>query len=72
MGASAILALALQLLPVIQHGVPQFIAWLQSLRAAAQQAGEWTAEQDAAFMLAIWAKTQDPAYQPDPPAPPAP
>ena len=53
-------------LPLIQTGVPKFIAWMESLRAAAKQAGEWSAEQDAAFTAALLAKQNDPAYIPDP------
>jgi hypothetical protein len=53
------------LLPTVQTGVTEFIAWLNSLVGAAQQAGEWTPEQDAAYRAALFAKTQDPAYKPD-------
>jgi len=65
MEISAIIALALQLLPLVETGVPEFIAWINSLKSAAQQAGEWTAEQDAAYRAALFAKTADPAYAPD-------
>ncbi len=66
MTAAAILEIGLRFLPLVTVGVPQFISWLQSLRASAQQSGEWTAEQDAAYTAALFAKTGDPAYQPDP------
>lgn len=71
MSAAVILQFALQLLPLVETGVPQFIAWLHTLRIAAQQAGEWTQAQDDAFLAAIKAKESDPAYQPDPPATPS-
>lgn len=58
--------LGLALLPLVQTGVEQFIAWLQRLRTAAQQSGEWTPEQDAAFEASLLERTSDPAYQPDP------
>ena len=66
MPAAAILQLAIALLPLVQTGVGEFIAWMSSLRTAAKQSGEWTAEQDLAFRAALFAKTNDPAYQPDP------
>lgn len=65
MTTAAILQLALALLPLVQTGVPQFIAWIDSLVATAKQAGEWTDEQDAAYRAALFAKTGDPAYKPD-------
>lgn len=66
MEITAIVQLALALLPLVQTGVTEFIVWLNSLKAAAQQAGEWTDEQDAAFRAALYAKTGDLAYGPDP------
>lgn len=66
MSTAAIIALAIQILPLVQTGVPQFIAWINSLKASLQQAGEWTAEQEATYRAALLAKTGDPAYQPDP------
>lgn len=68
MSASAILTVALQLLPLVQTGVQEFITWLETLRTAAKQTGEWSADQDAAYSAAIAAKKNDPAWQPDPPA----
>ena len=65
MPIAAIIPLALQILPLVETGVPEFIAWIQSLRSAAQQSGEWTDAQETAYRAALWAKTQDPAYQPD-------
>lgn len=67
MSANAILQIALAALPLIQTGVPQFVAWLQSLRSAAKQAGEWTDAQEQQFRTALVLKAQsDPAYKPDP------
>lgn len=70
MPLAQIIQLALAILPLVQTAVPEFINWIASLRAAAMQADEWTPEQEAAYRAALWAKTQDPAYQPDPPAAP--
>ena len=64
MGAAALLQIALGFLPMIQVGVEDFITWLETLRAAAKQDGEWTAEHDDAFVAAVLAKKNDPAYQP--------
>lgn len=69
MNPAAILQVALALLPLVQVGVTEFIAWLHTLRTAVQQTGEWTEEQEEAFRAALFAKTNDPAYQPDPPTP---
>jgi hypothetical protein len=65
MTTAVIIQLALALLPLIQTGVPEFIAWIQSLRSTAQQTGEWTVDQETAYRAALLAKTGDPAYQPD-------
>lgn len=68
MTAAAAIQLALLILPKLQVGVTEFIAWMETLRASLKQAGEWTDEQDQAFEAALLAKKDDPAYQPDPPA----
>lgn len=57
--------LGLAVLPIVETAVPEFIAWLTSLRGAAQQADEWTPEQDADFEAAIDLKKSDPKWQPD-------
>lgn len=67
--SAAILQLALAILPLVQTGVPELIAWITSMRDAAKQSGEWTDEKEAAYRAALFAKTNDPAYKPD--APPA-
>lgn len=66
MQAAAAIQLALALLPLIQTGVTEFVAWINALKASLQQAGEWTPEQDAAYRAALLAKGLDPAYKPDP------
>jgi hypothetical protein len=66
MQAAAILQIAMILLPMIQTGIPQLIAWMESLRSAAKQAGEWSDAQDKAYRAALLAKTGDPAYAQDP------
>ena len=65
MGTTAAIALAIQLLPLIQTGVVQFIAYIEALKSAAQQSGEWTPAMDASWRSALFAKTNDPKYQPD-------
>lgn len=62
----AILQLALAILPLVNTGVGQFILWLNTLKEAAEQTGEWTEEQEKAFRLALYNKTGDLAYGPDP------
>ena len=55
----------IQILPFVETGVTEFIAWIESLITAAKQSGEWTPEQDAAWRAACFAKTSDPKYAPD-------
>lgn len=73
MSAAAILALLQQALPFITTGIPELIAWIETLRTAAKQTAEWTDAQDQAFVQALYTTTQDPRYAPDPgtPEPPA-
>ena len=66
MTTAAAISLAIALLPLVQTGVMEFIRWISALRAAAQQAGEWSAAQEAAFRAALFAKTGEAAYAPDP------
>ena len=65
MELASIIALALQILPLITTGVPEFIAFINALRGAAQQSGVWTDAQEATYRAALFAKANDPAYQPD-------
>lgn len=67
MNAAAIVQLAIALLPLVQTGVSEFIQWISVLRGSLQQSGEWTPEIEAAYRAALFAKTRDPAYLPDPP-----
>ena len=62
-----ILQLALAILPLVENSVTEFIAWVTALRSSAMQSDEWTPEQETAFRAALFAKTNDPAYAPDPP-----
>lgn len=69
MDTATAIQIALALLPLVQTGLTEFIAYIAALRSAAQQAGEWTDAQEAAFRASLFAATQDPAYQPDPEPP---
>lgn len=66
MSPAAIAQIALALLPLVQFAVPEFLAFINSLRGAAKQAGEWTDAQETAYRAALFAKTGDLAYGPDP------
>ncbi len=68
MSIVALIPLALQILPLVTTGVTEFIAWIDSLKASAQQSGEWTPQMESDYRAALFAKTSDPAYQPDPKA----
>lgn len=65
MPAASIIQVFLALLPLVQTGVVELIAFINTLRAAAQQDGEWTPEQEEDYRQALFAKTSDPAYSPD-------
>ena len=65
MTTAALIQLAITILPLVETAVPEFIAFINSLRSAAQQSNEWTPAQEAAYRAALLAKTGDPAYQPD-------
>lgn len=62
----AALQLGLALLPLVTTGVTEFLKWLQSLRMALQQSGEWTSEQEETYRAALFSRLGDPAYAPDP------
>lgn len=66
MTAATLIPIIIAALPAITTGVTELIAWMGTLKAAAQQAGEWTDAQDTAYRAALFAKTTDPAYAPDP------
>jgi len=63
----ALAAQALQYLPLVVTEVEKLWAWIAGVRAASQQSAEWTPEIEAQFQAALLARTQAPAYQPDPP-----
>ena len=64
---TALIALVLANLPtIIQAGQAGF-KFIQSVRAAAQQAGEWTDAQEAEFQAKLAAQALDPAWQLDAP-----
>lgn len=60
-----IIAQLLPLLPSLTTGVGQLIGFIGSIRAAAQQSGEWTPELEKAFVDALIARNTDPAWRPD-------
>ncbi len=66
--ALALLPTILEYIPKVEVGVESLIAWVQGLRAAAQQSAVWTPAQETAFLEALIATKTDPAYQPDPKA----
>lgn len=68
MNTAALIQLGLTLLPTVETGVEYFVKWIAEMRTSLQQTGEWTDAQEKAFNDALWAKTQDSAYRPDPPA----
>lgn len=68
MTAAALAALptVFQLISLGVVGVQHLIAWVESIRSAAQQTGEWTKELNDAYIAALLATRQDPAWQQDP------
>ena len=65
--ALALVQILLPLLPSIETGAVQLWNFINSVRSAAQQSGEWTSEIEAAYRAALQATSTDPAYQPDKP-----
>lgn len=63
--ALALVQIIMPLLPTITTGVNHLIAWIQSVRTAAQQANEWTDEMEIAFRKSLEETKTNPAYQPD-------
>lgn len=59
--------LALALLPEIETGVEHFVAWINALRIAAQQTGEWTPDQEAGWRSALTDAKLAPEEVPDSP-----
>ncbi len=54
------------LLPQIGGDIASLINWINSIRSAAQQSGEWTPAMDQAYHQALIAAGQTPAWKPDP------
>ena len=65
MGVAASIELALALLPKVTVGITQFVAWIATLKSAAQQSGEWTPEYDAQWRAGLLSQNLDPAEFPD-------
>lgn len=63
--AIVIAQMVIAALPSLTTGITEAIAFINSIRSAAQQSGEWTADAETAYRNSLWATTQDPAYQPD-------
>lgn len=66
MSTAALIELALTLLPKVQTGVTEFIAWIASLRAISQQDGEWTPEFEQAWRDGLMFHSIGPEELPDP------
>lgn len=58
--------IAIALLPTIETGVAELVAFINKIRGNLQQTGEWPDATDAAYRAALLAKGIDPAYQQDP------
>lgn len=69
MSNAALMRMALALLPEIQVGVENFIAWINALRASASQANDWTAGQEMAWREALLDANVKPEELPDLPKP---
>lgn len=65
MSTIAALEVGLLLLPKVTTGLTQFVAWVNSLRTALQQTGEWTAEYEAAWRAALLSHDLRPEEIPD-------
>ena len=65
---AAILALLpsiISMIPTVTTGVENLIAFIGSIRTAAQQTGEWTPALELAFTEALIAKGSSKAWTPD-------
>ena len=62
----AVLQVALAILPLVNTGVAEFIAWITVLKSAAEQTAEWNQAMEQQYRAALFAKTGDSAYTPDP------
>lgn len=69
MPIAAAVALVPQVIALVQQGIvgaTLLWSWIVNLRNTARQTGEWTPEAETAFIEGLIARTNDPAYQPDP------
>lgn len=55
-------------LPVVIQSVTALINWINTVRAAAQQTGDWTPGLEAQHQAMLLATKTDPAWQPDKPS----
>ncbi len=62
--ALALAQVLIPLLPTIETGVEQAISFIESVRTAAKQSGEWTQAMDYSFRSSLIALGKDPAYLP--------
>lgn len=62
-----VLQMVVAALPYVDAGVEKLIAWINAVRQAAKQSGEWTPEMEAAWRSGLWARTKAPEYRPDQP-----
>ncbi len=65
MPALAIAQAILALMPLVTTGTEHLFAFIQSVRSAALQTGEWTPEMETTFQLRLLAKADLPQSQPD-------
>lgn len=66
MGAA--IAIAMQvvgMLPTLGAAVTEGVAFVKAIRVAAKQSGEWTAEQESAFLEALIALSETRAWKTD-------
>jgi len=61
----ALLPTLIALIPTISTGIQNLIAFIASIRTAAQQSGEWTPELEKQFLDALIAKGSTDAWKTD-------
>ena len=54
-------------LPAVTVGISHLIAWVRMMRDVSKQSGEWTDEQEHAYLMSLAGKSEAPAWQPDGP-----
>ena len=64
--ALALAQLGLTLLPMITAGTTELLRFIQSVRGAARQTGQWTEAQEEAYQASLLASATDPKHLPDP------